>query len=453
MVMIGLLFFSKLVISMLFLGRLGEAELAGGSMAMAFANISGNSVLMGLALGMEPICGQAYGARRWAVLTQALHKTILLLLLVTVPVSIIWLNVHPILLKLGQDTAITSIASDYLLCSLPDLVAQALLHPLSIFLRTQNHTKALTFATAFAALLHIPANYFFVFYLGWGVKGVAIASVCNTINSDLGIMVFLFVSDNVVNIWTGLSTDCLRGWGRLLKLGLPSAIAVCLEWWWYEVMLLLCGLLPDPKSSVAAMGILMQTTGIMYVFPASLGMGLATRVGNELGARRPAAARRAAAVGLALAATGGSMAFVFVSGMRGAWGRMFTDDPVTLALTATALPIVGLCELGNSPQTAGCGVLRGSARPETGAHINLGAFYLVGMPVAVVAGFPLGLGLRGLWFGLVAAQASCVCLVLWAIARTDWEKEATKAEALAAEGTIDGRGGGRQDGLQEPLVT
>ncbi|XP_042423982.1 protein DETOXIFICATION 53-like [Zingiber officinale] len=452
MMMASFLIFSKILISMLFLGRLGDAELAGGSQAIGFANISGYNVLMGLALGMEPICGQAFGARQWAVLTQTLHKTILLLLIVTVPVAIIWLNVQPILLKLGQDAVITSITKDYLLWSLPDLVAQALLQPLNIFLRTQNHINALTIATAFAALLHIPATYFFTFYLGWGVKGVAIASVCNTINNNLAIMAFLFISDNVPKIWTGLSTDCLRGWGRLLKLGLPNAVAACLQWGCYQVLLLLCGLLPDPKSSVAAMGILTQTTGVMYLFPASLGMVLATRVGNELGARRPAAARRTAAVGLALAATGGLLAFAFAAGMRRSWGRMFTDDPVTLALTATALPIVGLCELGNSPQTAGCGVLRGSARPATGAQINLGAFYLVGMPVAVIAGFPLGLGLRGLWFGIVAAQASCVCLVLWAIVRTDWEKEATKAEVLAAEGTIDG-GGGQQSGLTEPLVT
>jgi multidrug resistance protein, MATE family len=48
---------------------------------------------------------------------------------------------------------------------------------------------------------------------------------------------------------------------------------------------------------------------------------------------------------------------------------------------------LGMCELGNCPQTTGCGVLRGSARPKIGANVNLGSFYVVGMPVAV--------GLRG----------------------------------------------------------
>nr|GFA91098.1 protein DETOXIFICATION 51-like [Tanacetum cinerariifolium] len=47
-----------------------------------------------------------------------------------------------------------------------------------------------------------------------------------------------------------------------------------------------------------------------------------------------------------------------------------------LKLTSAALPIIGLCELGNCPQTVGCGVVRGTARPTTAANVNLGAFYL-----------------------------------------------------------------------------
>lgn len=53
---------------MLFMGRLEELELAGGSLSIGFANITGYSVLPGLAMGMEPICGQAYGAKRWSLM-------------------------------------------------------------------------------------------------------------------------------------------------------------------------------------------------------------------------------------------------------------------------------------------------------------------------------------------------------------------------------------------------
>ena len=56
MILTGLLLYLRSMISMLFLGRLGGLALAGGSLAIGFANITGYSVLSGLAMGMEPIC-------------------------------------------------------------------------------------------------------------------------------------------------------------------------------------------------------------------------------------------------------------------------------------------------------------------------------------------------------------------------------------------------------------
>ena len=101
-----------------------------------------------------------------------------------------------------------------------------------------------------------------------------------------------------------------------------------------------------------------------------------------------------------------------------------------LSLTAVALPVVGLCELGNCPQTTACGVLRGSARPTTAACINLGTFYGVGLPVAVFLGFKMGKGLVGLWVGLLAAQMVCAAVMVVVLVTTDWNVQAERAKKL-----------------------
>ena len=103
-------------------------------------------------------------------------------------------------------------------------------------------------------------------------------------------------------------------------------------------------------------------------------------------------------------------------------------DMEIVALTSMVLPIIGLYELENCPQTTGCGVLRGTARPRVGANINLDCFYLVGTPVAVGLGFYAGFDFQGLWLGLSAAQASCVVTMLVVLNRTDWELEAQRAK-------------------------
>ncbi|TVU44106.1 hypothetical protein EJB05_03539, partial [Eragrostis curvula] len=107
------------------------------------------------------------------------------------------------------------------------------------------------------------------------------------------------------------TAEWLAGWGPLERLAAPSFVSVCLEWLWYEVMILLCGLLPDPKPTVASMGVVMQTTALVYVFPSSLGLGVSKRVGNELGANRPARARASDHVAVAGAACMGLAAMSF----------------------------------------------------------------------------------------------------------------------------------------------
>lgn len=441
----ALIFYGRSMVSMLFLGHLGDTELAAGSLAIAFANITGYSVLSGLSLGMEPLCSQAFGAKRPKLLSLTLQRCVLFLICCSIPISLLWLNMSKIFLLLRQDIKITKMAQNYLVFLLPDLVTNSFLHPIRVYLRAQNVTQPVTLASLCGTLLHVAFNFLLVRH---GVAGVAAASAASSF-SILGLLLlYVWISGVHLDTWSAPSRECFTGWEPLLRLAAPSCVSVCLEWWWYEIMILLCGLLVEPTASVAAMGILIQTTSLIYVFPSSLGLAVSTRVGNELGANRAPRARMSAVVAVFFAAVMGFSAVIFASSMRRQWGRMFTLDEGILQLTAAALPILGLCELGNCPQTVGCGVVRGTARPNVAANVNLGAFYLVGMPVAVGLAFWLEVGFCGLWLGLLSAQVCCAGLMLYTIGTTDWEYQACRAQLLTA---VDDSANG-SDGQKEPLI-
>ncbi|BAT75947.1 hypothetical protein LR48_Vigan01g223000 [Vigna angularis] len=432
MILTGLLLYSRSMISMIFLGHLGELALAGGSLAIGFANITGYSVLSGLAMGMEPICGQAFGAKRFKLLGLTMQRTVLLLLLTSLFISFFWLNIKKLLLLCGQEEDIANEAQFYIYYSLPDLILQSLLHPLRIYLRSQSITLPLTCCAALSIILHVPINYLFVSVLNLGIGGIALSAVITNFNLVASLVIYVVVSGTHKKTWPGISSSCFKGWKRLLNLAIPSCVSVCLEWWWYEIMILLCGLLVNPHASVASMGVLIQTTALIYIFPSSLSFGVSTRVGNELGAGNPVRAKIAALVGLCFSFVLGFSALAFAISVRKVWATMFTGDGEILALTSMVLPIIGLCELGNCPQTTVCGVLRGTARPKLGANINLGCFYLVGMPVAVWLGFFAGFDFKGLWLGMLAAQGSCMITMMFVLARTNWEGQALRAKELTS---------------------
>ncbi|KAL0876525.1 hypothetical protein Bca101_026230 [Brassica carinata] len=332
---------------MLFLGHMGELELAGGSLAIAFANIIGYSVLAGLALGMDPLCYQAFGAGKPAFLSLTLQRTVLFLLTSSILIVALWLNLGNIMISLHQDSSIASLAQTYILFSIPDLLTNSILNPLRIYLRAQGITSPLTIATLAGTIFHIPMNFPLVSYLGLGFIGVSMAAAA----SNLFVVVFL-----VAYVWFKVST----------------------------------------------------------------------RVGNGLGSNRPNTARLSAIVAITFAGVMGMTASAFSWGVSDVWGRIFTNDFDIIRLTAAALPILGLCELGNCPQTVGCGVVRGTARPSKAANINLGLF---------------------------AAQICCAAMMLYVVATTDWEGEAMRARKLTCSESVDVVITTQSNGdLTEPLV-
>jgi len=279
----NVLVFVRAVVSVLFLGRLGSLELAGGALSLGFTNITGYSVLVGLAAGLEPVCSQAYGSKNWDLLSLSLQRMVLILLMAIIPISLLWLNLERIMLFMGQDSAITGMASIYCFYSLPDLLTNTLLQPLRVFLRSQKVTKPMMYCSLVAVLFHVPLNYLLVVVMELGVPGVAMASVLTNLNMVVLMAgyVCLCRKKEMVLKWGcggGVVAGLCSGLGQLMELAVPSCLMICLEWWWYEIVTVLAGYLPRPTLAVAATGILIQTTSMMYTVPMALAGCVSARV-------------------------------------------------------------------------------------------------------------------------------------------------------------------------------
>ncbi|KAG9153154.1 hypothetical protein Leryth_012393 [Lithospermum erythrorhizon] len=443
----GLVTYLKNMIIVACMGRLGSLELAGGALAIGFTNITGYSVLSGLAIGMEPLCSQGFGSKNLTIMSLTLQRTILMLLFTSLPIAVLWINLEPVMLRLHQDPDISHVASIYCRYAIPDLIANSLLHPLRIYLRSKGTTWPLLWSASLAIVLHIPITILLTFYLSLGVQGIAVSSFIvnfNTLFLLIGYMVYTRVPDEPLfkplapTSKLSTSQDSLgEEWGVLLRLSIPSCLSVCLEWWWYELMTLLAGYLDRPEVALATSAIVIQTTSLMYTLPSALSSSISARVGNELGAGRPDRARIATLVAIVLAFLTSSFGFLLTTLGKDEWGRVFTADHEVLELTTAVLPIIGLCELANCPQTTCCGVLRGCARTGIGAAINFYSFYLMGTPVAIYLCFVWPLGFTGLCYGLLAAQVACIVSILVVIYNTNWERESLKAKDLVGPNKED----------------
>jgi MATE family multidrug resistance protein len=111
-----------------------------------------------------------------------------------------------------------------------------------------------------------------------------------------------------------------------------------------------------------------------------------------------------------------------------------------IELIGTVLPLAAFYQLLDGMNSICGGVFRGCGHQKAGALINLTGFYLIGIPIGLVAAFKFEWGLLGLWAGISIGLLVQSAFELAWISRIDWAHEAVIAkERLAAESARQSR--------------
>ncbi|CAI9785414.1 unnamed protein product [Fraxinus pennsylvanica] len=159
----------------------------------------------------------------------------------------------------------------------------------------------------------------------------------------------------------------------------------------------LLGLLPNPQletsvlsvcsdSSFLAMNSL-NTLSTLYAIPYGLGAAASTRISNELGAGNPQGARVSAISLMPIAAVEAITVSTIIFVSRHVVGCIFSNEEEVVDYVTTMAPLLCLSTIMDSIQGTLSGVTTGCGWQHIGAYINLAAFYLFGIPIAVALGF------------------------------------------------------------------
>uniref|UniRef100_A0A7N0UX74 Protein DETOXIFICATION n=2 Tax=Kalanchoe fedtschenkoi TaxID=63787 RepID=A0A7N0UX74_KALFE len=433
LVMVNVLQYFLQMISVMFVGHLGELALSGASLASSFANVTGFQLLLGMASALDTLCGQSYGAKQYHMLGIQMQKAMLILTVVGVPIAGMWAKTEQILVLVGQDPQISKVAGHYIQFLIPGLFAYGLLQCLVRFLQTQNIVFPMMISSGITAMLHVLLCWILVFKSELGVRGAALANSISYAVNALSLAIYVKFSPSCVETWTGFSVAALHNILNFLRLAIPSALMVCLELWTFEMMVLLAGRLPNPQLETSVMSISLNTDLTVWTIPVGLSAAVSTRISNELGAGNSHAARLAVRVVSFMAISEGVTMGIILILIRNVWGRAYSKDAHIIKYVAAMMPLVALSSFLDGLQCVLSGIARGCGWQKIGAFINLGSYYLVGIPSAIVLGFVFHLGGKGLWIGLICALvAQFICLSTITI-RTNWDKEAAKASKRVRE--------------------
>ncbi|KAG7591750.1 Multi antimicrobial extrusion protein [Arabidopsis thaliana x Arabidopsis arenosa] len=420
------------IISMVMVGHLGNLSLASASLASSFCNVTGFSFIVGLSCALDTLSGQAYGAKLYRKVGVQTYTAMFCLALVCLPLTLIWLNMETLLVFLGQDPSIAHEAGRYAACLIPGLFAYAVLQPLTRYFQNQSMITPLLITSCVVFCLHVLLCWLLVYNSGLGNLGGALAlSFSNCLYTIILGSIMCF-SSACSETRAPLSMEIFDGIGEFFRYALPSAAMICLEWWSYELIILLSGLLPNPQLETSVLSVCLQTTATVYSIHLAIAAAASTRISNELGAGNSRAAHIVVYAAMSLAV----MEILIVSTSllvgRNVFGHVFSSDKETIDYVAKMAPLVSISLILDGLQGVLSGIARGCGWQHIGAYINLGAFYLWGIPIAASLAFWFHLKGVGLWIGIQAGALLQTLLLALVTGCTNWENQALEARKRMA---------------------
>ena len=405
------------VIDTMMVARIGVSELAAVAIGTSWA-WSSSSLFQGLVHGMDPLVSQAHGAGDGNGAGLALQRGLVIACLSSIPLMALWIATEPLLVMLGQDENVASLAGNYMLARLPSAIGFNLFIALRQYLTGRTIMRPAMWVMLVGNVVNLLLNWVLIFgHLGaprLGLVGAGLATGLTNLLLPIGLWFWIRYFRLHEGAWREWDRDSfsLAGIGRYLRLGIPVGLQLSLEANAFTVAMIMIGWIG--VIELAAHQVVINMASFTFMLPLGVAIAASARVGNLIGAQDSTRLRVACRTALAMG--GGVMAVaacVFVV-FRESLPRLYIEDAAVVSLAAVLLPIAAAFQIFDGLQVVGGGLMRGMGRPKAGAIVNLIGFYVIGLPLGWLLGFPMGLGVIGIWWGLVAGLGGvALMLCIW----------------------------------------
>ena len=196
---------------------------------------------------------------------------------------------------------------------------------------------------------------------------------------------------------------------RLLRVGAPIAVTIVLEVCMFSVATLMAGRFG--AVAVAGHQIALMATAVSFMVPLGLSMAVTVRVGRAVGQGDPAAIRHAGLAGFAVMGVCQCISCSLMLFAASSIAGLFTHVPAVIALGSTLLTLAAIFQFADGTQVVAMGSLRGLQDTRVPMLLAMLAYWLLGVPLGGWLAFSCGLGVPGIWMGLMAGLTAAAVLL------------------------------------------
>lgn len=334
------------IVDRMYIGNIagtGEIALAGvGICGPIVTMISSVAFLVGV--GGSPLMSIRLGEKNERAATQILANCFLLLTILSVIITVCSLMVKDkLLMWFGASEATFSYANDYLTIYLMGTVFALLSVGMNQFIICQGFAKTAMKSVLLGAICNIALDPVFMFVLGMGVRGAAVATVLSQMVSCGYVLKFLFGDKPPIRItFGGYDRQLMK---HVLILGLSPFLIIAFD----NVLIIFLNMMIQHYGGEGQGDMLLTCMTIVQSFMLMVTMplggitgGTQTILGYNYGAGRPDRIKKAGfhISGLALGFT--TIMFILAHTVPEFFVRIFTQNETYVELTVWAIKIYTL---------------------------------------------------------------------------------------------------------------
>jgi MATE family, multidrug efflux pump len=421
---VSMLSFSVMtLVDTVLVGHVGRAQLAGVGLA-GVASFLLLSFLLGTFRAANTLVSQAVGANR-SDEVQAIMGAVLA---AAIGAGLVTLGAGQLVAELLRQFAATPASGE---AARTYMQIRSLGAPLALLFAAlrevcygRGESHAPMRASLIANLVNIALAYLFVFVLGRGVAGAAVATVIAQ-GAEFGFLAFTQRARGF-----GLRAWRVRHLVALARIGLPLGVQFTLEFGSFALLSFLISHLSEIE--MAAHQIALQIIHFSFMPAFAVGEGASVLVGQAVGADRDDLVERIAL--LATKATTvytGACTLLLIFGAR-MLTTGFTHDEVVVRSAVGLLHIAAAFLIIDGSVSVARGALRGAGDVRYAAAVGVITSWVCTPPLCWLLGYRLGLGARGGWLGLCLEMFVSAGLMWWRLQNRGWAPAAMLARARLA---------------------
>ncbi len=213
---------------------------------------------------------------------------------------------------------------------------------------------------------------------------------------------------------------------QILRIGVPASIGNSGTAFGFVVLMFIIARLPDQSVVLAAYGVANKVTDLMFVVIEGLGVGVATMLGQSLGADNIKRAGEVAKKGMLVMFLVLLAAAAFMYSVRELVIQVFIDNADVIAEGANfiRLFVFGMAFFGVFKAIIASFV--GSGHNVPTMVLEVVRLWVLRIPLVYVFGFVIGWNATGVWFALALSNALSAACALALFETGIWKKKVTK---------------------------